>query len=84
MYKYLICKTHVFYDEQNNLLGPRVCDVCESTFPVSNDYEWIDYPEYIDVYTGAWYWTDKPNQYIPPEPVVAPEDQPNAEGTQTL
>jgi hypothetical protein len=82
MYNYLICKTQQIYDIQGNDLGSRVCDVSESTFPVSDDYEWKEYAEYFDVYTGSWYWADKPTEYVAPAP--EPQEQPVTEGTQDL
>lgn len=88
MYKYLICKTHQIFNDEGNVLGCRVCDVCEQEFPVSNDYEWVDYHEYVDIYTGAWYWSDnKPNEYIvpvPPKPVVPETEQPKISNLNTI
>jgi hypothetical protein len=70
MKNYLICNIQDVTDVDGNILGKRVCDVADATFPVSNDYEWKQYAETFDVYTGAWYWSDKPTEYV--APVVAP------------
>jgi hypothetical protein len=85
MKNYLICKTQNVVDVDGNILGKRICDVSDTKFPVSNDYEWKEYAEYFDIYTGQWYWLDKPTEYIPPLPPIEPaENQPSTEGTQTL
>lgn len=86
MKNYLICKIQDIVDADGNILGKRVCDVTDSTFPVSNDYEWKEYAEYFYIYTGQWYWADdKPNEYVPPITNTTPaENQPNSSGTQTL
>jgi hypothetical protein len=73
MKNYLICKIQDVIDVDGNVLGKRVCDVSDTTFPVSNDYEWKQYVEFLDIYTGQWYWLgDKPVEYVAPvpEPVV--------------
>jgi len=81
MNNYLISKIQDIYDVEGNDLGNRVCDVSESTFPVSDDYEWKQYEEYFDVYTGQWYWDNKPVEYIPPFQNSNPaNDQPSASG----
>jgi hypothetical protein len=82
MKNYLICNTQKITDIDGNVLGSRICDVSESTFPVSDDYEWQQYAEHVDVYTGQWYWTDKPTEYVAPIP--EPQEQPVTEGTQDL
>jgi hypothetical protein len=82
MKNYLICNIQDIIDVDGNILGKRVCDVCDATFPVSNDYEWKEYSEYFDVYTGQWYWTDKPTEYVAPAPEQ--QEQPATEGTQDL
>jgi hypothetical protein len=86
MYNYLICKIQDIVDVDGNILGNRVCDVSETTFPVSNNYEWKEYAEYFYIYTGQWYWADnKPTEYIPPLPPIEPaENQPVTQGTQEL
>lgn len=88
MKNYLICNSQDITDIDGNFLGKRVCDVSEEMFPVGADYEWKQYEEFVDVYTGFWYWADnKPNQYIAPgAPITAALDaeQPTTEGTQTL
>jgi hypothetical protein len=66
MYNYLICTIQNIKNAEGNDLGNRVCEVSESTFPVSDDYEWKQYDEYFDVYTGQWYWDNKPIEYIHP------------------
>ena len=73
MKNYLICNIQDVTDVDGNILGKRVCDVSDNTFPVSNDYEWKSHLEYFDIYTGSWYWSDKPTEYVAPiiEPVVA-------------
>jgi hypothetical protein len=82
MKNYLICNIQDITDVDNNVLGKRVCDVADSTFPVSDDYEWKQYAEFIDVYTGAWYWADnKPNQYNLP---ISETQITGIEGTQNL
>jgi hypothetical protein len=74
MKNYLICNTQDITDVDGNILGKRVCDVSDTTFPVSNDYEWKQHNEVIDVYTGYWYWSDKPTEYVGPDisPTTAP------------
>jgi hypothetical protein len=85
MKNYLICNTQNIIDIDGNILGKRVCDVADATFPVSQDYEWKEHDEYFDIYTGEWYWLDKPTEYIAPVPVILPaEDQPQTTGTQEL
>ena len=86
MKNYLISNTIDLIDVNGAILGKRICDVSDSTFPVSNDYEWKEYSEYFDVYTNQWYWADnKPNEYVPPAiPVDAAEDQPNSSGLENL
>lgn len=83
MKNYLIVNIQDVIDVEGNVLGKRVCDVSDETFPVSNDYEWKEYSEFIDIYTGVWYWTDKPIQYVPPAIPVA-EDQPTSSGLEDL
>jgi hypothetical protein len=76
MKNYLICNIQDVIDIEGNVLGKRVCDVCDATFTVSNDYEWKQYEELFDIYTGAWYWSDdKPVEYIPPTPPTPPEPE---------
>jgi hypothetical protein len=70
MKNYLISNIQEIFDVDGNLLGKRVCDISDSTFPVSDDYEWKQYEEFFDIYTGAWYWFDKPTEYIAPLPPV--------------
>lgn len=85
MKNYLICNIQDITDVENNVLGKRICDVSDTTFAVSTDYEWKEYQDYFDIYTGDWYWSDKPTEYVPPTPVIIPaEDQPQTTGTQTL
>lgn len=84
MKNYLICNIQNVTDVEGNVLGKRVCDVSDATFPVSNDYEWKQYAETFDVYTGAWYWSDKPTEYVPPVIPAPLEEQPATEDTQTL
>jgi hypothetical protein len=85
MKNYLICKIQDITDTEGNVLGQRVCDVSDTTFPVSNDYEWKEYAEYFDVYTNQWYWADdKPNEYVPPIIPNPLNDQPYTTGTQTI
>jgi len=74
MKNYLICNTQDVTDVDGNVLGKRVCDVSDATFPVSADYEWKQHNEAIDVYTGYWYWSDKPTEYV--APVVTPTAAP--------
>jgi hypothetical protein len=74
MKNYLISNTQEVIDIEGNVLGKRVCDVSDVTFPVSNDYEWVQHTELVDIYTGAWYWTDKPTEYTPP-PRAATEEE---------
>jgi hypothetical protein len=82
MKNYLICNIQDVTDVDGNILGKRVCDVADTTFPVSDDYEWKQYAEFIDVYTGAWYWSDnKPNQYNLP---ISETQITAIEGTQNL
>ena len=70
MKNYLISNIQNILDIEGNVLGKRVCDVADTTFPVSNDYEWKQYSEVIDVYTGDWYWLDdKPVLYVRPPSV---------------
>ena len=84
MKNYLVCNIQDVIDVDGNVLGKRVCDVCDTTFPVSNDYEWKQYSEFVDIYTGWWYWTDKPTEYVVP-PITTPNTgQPSTEGTQDL
>jgi len=80
MKNYLICNIQDVTDVDGNILGKRVCDVSDTTFPVSDDYEWKQCADVLDVYTGAWYWADeKPNQYVPPVAVpTAEENKQNA------
>lgn len=66
MKNYLICKLQDVTDVNGIVLGKRICDVADTTFPVSNDYEWKQYSDFVDIYTGDWYWTDKPVSYVPP------------------
>lgn len=73
MKNYLICNIQDIADVDGNILGKRVCDVVDATFPVSDAYEWKQHAETFDVYTGAWYWSDKPTEYVAPAP------QPTAE-----
>jgi hypothetical protein len=85
MKNYLICNIQDVIDVDGNILGKRVCDVSDTTFPVSNNYEWKDYAEYFDIYTGQWYWANnKPNEYVPPVIPTPLEGQPATQGTQTL
>jgi hypothetical protein len=86
MKNYLICKIQNITDVDGNILGNRICDVVDNIFPVSDDYEWKEYAEYFDIYTGQWYWADnKPNEYVAPNPQPIPEpQQPATQGTQTL
>jgi hypothetical protein len=86
MKNYLICNIQDVIDIDGNVLGKRVCDVSDNTFPVSNDYEWKQYAEYLDIYNNEWYWADdKPVEYIPPPPKPAPKDeQPSSSGVQDL
>lgn len=87
MKNYLICNIQDVIDAEGNVLGKRVCDVVDITFPVSQDYEWKQYAEFIDIYTGGWYWADdKPNEYIPTPPLVQTpaDEQPVTTGTQDL
>ena len=86
MKNYLICNIVDAIDIEGNILGKRVCDVSDTTFPVSDDYEWKQYTEFLDIYTGQWYWADdKPNEYVPPVVNITPaENQPNSSGTQDL
>lgn len=84
MKNYLICNTQDVLGIDGNLLGKRVCDVSDATFPVSNDYEWKQYPDFFDVYTGYWYWSDKPTEYIIPPVITSNTDQPTTEGTQEV
>jgi hypothetical protein len=87
MKNYLICNIQEVADVDGNVLGKRVCDVSDSTFPVSADYEWKQYAEFVDIYTGAWYWLEKPVEYVaPPTPMaVAPEtEQPTTTDLETL
>jgi hypothetical protein len=74
MKNYLICNIQDITDVDGNVLGKRVCDVSDVTFPVSNDYEWKECVDFFDIYTGAWYWADKPTKYIPP-PRAATEEE---------
>ena len=76
MKNYLICNIQAVIDADGNILGSRICDISDETFPVSNDYEWKQYAEFIDIYTGEWYWTDKPTEYIVPPiyPEVIPKE----------
>lgn len=72
---YLISKIQNIINEEGIVLGPRVCDVAESIFPVSTDYEWKEYAQRIDIYTGYWYWADnKPNEYVAPIPPIPETD----------
>jgi hypothetical protein len=82
MYNYLICKIQDVTDVDGNILGKRVCDVCETTFPVSDDYEWKQSAGFFDVYSNQWYWTDKPVEYVIPSSYNP--QQPTTQGTQTL
>lgn len=84
MKNYLISNIQQLTDLEGNILGRRICDVCDNTFSVSNDYEWKEYSEFIDIYTGVWYWTDKPTEYIPPIIVPVKENEIETEGTQEL
>jgi hypothetical protein len=85
MKNYLICNTQDVIDIEGNVLGKRICDVSDFTFPVSTNYEWKEYADYFDIYTGQWYWADnKPNEYVPPVIPASEENQPTTEGTQTL
>jgi hypothetical protein len=85
MKNYLICNIQDVIDIEGNVLGKRVCDVSDTTFPVSNDYEWKQCAELFDVYTGQWYWADeKPGEYIPPFIPAPTEEQPTTQGTQDL
>jgi hypothetical protein len=78
MKNYLICKIQDVTDVDGNVLGNRICDVSDTTFPVSNAYEWKQYAEFVDVYTGAWYWdNDKPVEYVVPRTPITVA--PNAE-----
>jgi len=84
MKNYLICNIQDVIDVDGNVLGKRVCDVADETFPVSDDYEWKQYAEFIDIYSGDYYWSDKPTEYI--RPVITPvkENEIKTEGTQEL
>ena len=74
MKNYLICNIQDITVIGGNVLGKRVCDVCDATFPVSDDYEWKEYAELVNIYTGQWYWLDdKPVEYIPPAPPAPTE-----------
>jgi hypothetical protein len=86
MKNYLICNIQDVVDAEGNILGKRVCDVSDITFPVSNDYEWKQYAEFVTVYDNQWYWADnKPNEYVlPATNITFDENQPATEGTQTL
>jgi hypothetical protein len=85
MKNYLICNIQDVIDIEGNVLGKRVCDVSDTIFPVSNDYEWKQYGEWFDIYTGQWYWlSDKPNEYVPPSISKPSEEQPTTQGTQEL
>jgi hypothetical protein len=82
MKNYLICNIEKIIDVEGNVIGSRICDVSDTTFSVSDDYEWKQYAEYFDIYTGQWYWSDKPTEYVPP--ISEPEEQPITEETQDL
>jgi hypothetical protein len=82
MKNYLICNIQQLIDIDGNVLGNRICDVSDTTFSVSDDYEWKQYSEYFDIYTGAWYWSDKPIEYV--QPIPEPEEQSIAQQTQDL
>jgi hypothetical protein len=84
MKNYLICSIQDIADVDGNILGKRVCDVSDATFPVSNDYEWEQYSEFVDIYTGNWYWTDKPTEYVAPPVITSNTGQQSTEGTQDL
>jgi hypothetical protein len=77
MKNYLICNIQDVTDVDGNILGKRVCDVSDTTFPVSDDYEWKQCVDVLDVYTGYWYWSDKPTEYVAPS--VAPTAAPTKE-----
>jgi hypothetical protein len=85
MKNYLICNFEKIIDVDGNILGGRICDVSETTFPVSNDFEWKEHAKYFDIYTGQWYWSDRPTEYVPPVVLaINAEDQPTSTGTQDL
>ena len=71
MKNYLICNIQDVCDVEGNVLGKRVCDVSDTAFQVSDDYEWKQYADFVDIYTGAWYWLDdKPVEYVAPLPPI--------------
>jgi len=66
MKNYLICNTQDIVDFNGNTLGKRVCDISETTFLVSEEYEWKQFSETLNIYNGIWYWSnEKPEEYIP-------------------
>ena len=62
-------------DKAGNILGDRVAEVAESTFPVALPLFWT--PCADDVVADQFYWADGEilpvPQPSPPEPVVPPE-----------
>lgn len=80
MKNYLIYKKQDILDVDGNVLGKRVCDVSDVAFPVSDDYEWLQYAELFDIYSNEWYWSDKPVEYIRVFPQVIDEEEPATPG----